>query len=99
MKLRYPLIALIAALLLVPFLAGCESRSVEVVRGDGSYLTYNRVTFWGESNTDGIDVAKEGEDFAASVGPTGSKTLADIVAEGYGVGLGIGKAQAEQAAE
>jgi len=76
-------------------LAGCETRRVEFVRPDGSWAKYTRTTWMGESATEGVVVVKDGEAIRFEVGKTGSETAIEAAIEAYGVGLEVGRRQAE----
>lgn len=77
----------VGALLL---LSGCESRTVKVERPDGTLVTYHRASIFAESNSDGLSMVRDGEDVALEVGPTGSKTDAELLLEAIKLGAGLG---------
>lgn len=58
-------------------LTGCESRSFAVTRPDGTTIEYDRMTVFGDSNTEGVSVSRVGEDVNVEVGATGSTSNAE----------------------
>lgn len=74
-------------------LLGCESRNFEATRPDGTVVRYHRMTLFGESSSEGVSIAKAGDDLAVDVGPTGSETNVQAAIEAFGYGVSVGKAQ------
>jgi len=72
--------------LLVLFTLGCESRRVVVIKPDGTTVTYNRSSLFAESNSEGLSLARDGEDVVLEVGPTGSKTDLEALLEAIKIG-------------
>lgn len=66
-----------AAALLV--LTGCEARSFQATRPDGTVITYNRITAIGDSQSEGVSVSKDGEDLSVEVGATGSQAKVELL--------------------
>lgn len=103
MRIPFPLIVTLAWVLLIAFalavLAGCETRRVEFVRPDGSWAKYTRTTWMGESATEGVIVDKDGEAIRFEVGRTGSDTAIEAAVQAYGVGLEVGRREAQEAGE
>lgn len=82
-------------IVLVAMLAGCEVRRVEYVRPDGSWAKYSRTTWMGDSSTEGVIVTLDGEAIRFEVGKTGSDTAIEAQVQAFGVGMEIGRRQAE----
>lgn len=72
--------------LILVFCTACESRRVFVERPDGTKVTYNRNSIFAESNSEGLSLAKDGEDVVLEVGPTGSKTELEALLEAIKIG-------------
>ena len=63
----------------VVLIAGCEARKFTAVRPDGTVITYERATFIGDSQSEGVSVAKQGEDLTVDVGATGSQAKVEVL--------------------
>lgn len=59
--------------------AGCESRNFTASRPDGTVVSYHRISIMGDSTSEGVSVAKQGEDLTVDVGATGSQAKAEIL--------------------
>lgn len=59
--------------------AGCESRRFVATRPDGTVITYHRATILGDSASEGVTVAKDGDDLVVEVGATGSQAKIDAL--------------------
>lgn len=64
---------LMLSTLLVLCLLGCESRNFTATRPDGTVIQYHRVSIMGDSSSEGVSVAKQGDDLTVDVGPTNSQ--------------------------
>lgn len=71
------MVMLLLGLAALSLLAGCESRSFTVTRPDGTTIDYDRVTMFGDSNTEGVSVSRVGDDVNVEVGATGSTSNAE----------------------
>lgn len=78
-----------AALLLC--CVGCEARKVTLHRTDGTVLTYERATFFGDSHSEGVSVSKQGEDLTVDVGATGSEAKLEAIGHLLGIAAQLAK--------
>jgi hypothetical protein len=96
-ELAFLMVAGLVALAVLVLMSGCEGRTFvreEIIDGVPVRTSYSRWTLMGESSSEGVSVAKDGDDFTVDVGPTGSKTDAQIAIEAFGIGVGVGREQA-----
>lgn len=74
--------AIATALILAAILmtcVGCESRTVTYSTPDGRSLKYNRVSILGDSSSEGVTIARQGEDLSVDVGATGSQAKTELL--------------------